>query len=86
MTSPLLLQGLLGLKQLDIYEIAHSKSDAARLLSEIDALHSREVAATSGPYTVSSASRCFIADSARHWGIHRAGGQTLIQQHRRDYC
>ena len=36
-------QGLLELTQLDIYEMARSKSDAARLLDELYALHSREV-------------------------------------------
>ncbi len=40
-------QGLLGLTQLDIYEMAHSNNDAAQLLSELNALHSREVAALS---------------------------------------
>ncbi|CAK0783737.1 hypothetical protein CVIRNUC_006936 [Coccomyxa viridis] len=35
-------QGLLELTQLDIYEMARSKSDAARLLDELYALHSRE--------------------------------------------
>ncbi len=38
-------QGLLGLTQLDIYEMAHSNNDAAQLLSELNTLHSREVAA-----------------------------------------
>lgn len=42
-------QGLLGLTQLDIHEMAHSSSDAAQLLQELNALHSREVAASLWP-------------------------------------
>ena len=41
-------QGLLGLTQLDIHEMAHSNNDAAQLLSQLNALHSREVAAYLG--------------------------------------
>ena len=54
------MQGLLGLKQLDIYEMANSGSDAAHLLSELNALHSREVASCPGPYVGSRGIAMFL--------------------------